>query len=412
MTKDDIISILDRICSGIASKAERSDARDELYDHIMNHYEKNIACGMAEEEACSEAVKVLGDREQIRMDLIRAHKSTGRHIINLLAVAFTMVACCFVFPAATMFVSLVQETFVVTIIEGLMYLVLFILLFLSLKTKSITIPVAAILSLLIHFLSYGFISIVTVFFEFITGNYKNFLSDAVPGEIYSTPLGVFFKVLLTVIIIALAVFICIYNYRSIEYRKNSKRTLKGIKTLLCAFSIFVAFSTALAFFGYKSRMITDDYKAKDRYDNPYYILYADTKEEAEEMRDISESTIYKRLGRTAGGKDESFINDTYIINYHHDLDNAGIYLDSGNEDNVKLENVVEIKKSAFYIKAISRAEISIDKQSGYLIAIPRSDKTGIDNDSAEILSLPLKEKVTLHGYQNGNAQYEIILRQK
>ena len=412
MTKNDIGQILDRICSGIASKAERSDARDELYDHIMNHYEKNIACGMAEEEACSEAVKMLGDTEQIRKDLIRAHKSTGRHIINTLAVAFTMVACCFAFPAATVIASLVQETFAVTIIEGLMYLVLFFLLFLSLKTESITIPVAAVFSLLIHFISYGFISIVTVFFEFITGNFGDFLSDAVPGEIYSTPLGVFFKVLLTVIIIALAVFICVYNYRRIEYRKNSKRTLKGIKTLLCAFSVFVAFSTALAFFGYKSRMITDDYKTKDRYDKQYFILYADTKEEAEEMRDISELTIYKRLGRTAGGKDESFINDTYIINYHHDLNSAGIYLDSGNEDNVKLENAVEIKKSAFYIKAISRAEINIDKQSGYLITIPYSDKTGLDRKTAKIIPLPLKEEVTLHGYQNGNAEYEIILSQK
>ena len=412
MTPEKLNYILDRICSGIGSSAERKDARDELYDHIMNHYEKNIALGMTEEEAYSEAVEALGDREKIEKDLTRAHRSTGRHIINTLAVAFTMVACCFAFPAATVIASFAQETFAVTIIEGLMYLVLFALLFLSLKTKSITIPVAAVFSLLIHFISYGFTSIVTVFFEFITGNFGDFLSDAVPGEIYSTPLGVFFQVLLTVIIIALAVFICVYNYRRIEYGKNSKRTIKGIKTLLCAFSIFVAFSTVLAFFGYKSRMITDDYKTKDRYDKQYFILYADTKEEAEEIRDISELTIYKRLGRTPGGKDDSFINDTYIINYHHDIGSAGIRLDSGNEDNVKLENAVEIKKSAFYIKVISRAEIEIDKRSGDLITIPYSARTGLDNDSATIIPLPLSEEVTLHGYQNGNAEYEIILRQK
>ena len=403
--------ILEYLCGDIAFKSERRDAMDELYDHLMKKYETNLACGMTEDEAEDDAVNQLGDTKQIRMDLIRAHESTGRHIINLFAVAFTMVTCCFIFPAATIIAAMVQETFAITIIEGLMYLVLFFLLILSLKTKSITIPVAAVFSLLIHFINYGFISIVTVFFELITGNFGDFLSDAVPGEIYSTPLGVFFKVLLTVIIISLAVFICVYNSCRIKSRKDNKKTLKGLKTLLCAFSIIIAFSTVLALFGYIYRMITDDYETKDRYDNQYYILYADTKEKAEEMRDISESTIYKKLGKNAGVKDEKFIDDTYIIYYHHDLDSAGIYLDSGNEDNVKLENYVEIKKSAFYIKAISRAEIKIDKQSGYLVTIPHSDTTGLDNDSAVIISLPLREEITLHGYQNGNAEYEIILSQ-
>ncbi len=74
MTKNDIGQILDRICSGIASKSERSDARDELYDHIMNHYEKNIACGLTEDEAYSEAVKVLGDKDEIHNFLKRVHK--------------------------------------------------------------------------------------------------------------------------------------------------------------------------------------------------------------------------------------------------------------------------------------------------------------------------------------------------
>ena len=412
MTEIDIAQIIDRICSGINSKTERRDARDELYDHIMNHYEKYIDCGMTEDEAYSAAIEALGNREQLRKDLVRAHRSTGRHLINLLAVIFTMVACSFLFPAATVIASFIRETFAVTIIEGFMYIILFILLFISLKTKSITIPVAVVSSLLIHFTNYGFISVVTVFFEFVTGNYRNFLKDAVPGEVYSTPLGTFLRVLLAVIIIVLAVFVCVYNIRRNKYRKDNKKILNVLKTLLCVLAAFVAFSTALAFIGYRFRLMTDDYKAKDRYDNQYYILYAETKESAEEMNNISESAICKRLRSTADGKDESFIDNTYVINYHSDLNSAGIYLENGNEDNVRLENDVTVKKSRLYIKKNSRAEISIGEQSGYLIAVPHLYEAGLDRDSAEIIPLPLKEDVILYGYQDGNASYEIILRQK
>lgn len=412
MTPEKLNYILDRICSGIGSSAERKDARDELYDHIMNHYEKNIALGMTEEEAYSEAVEALGDREKIEKDLTRAHRSVGRYAVNVIAVVFTAVSCCILFPVVSSFLFIAQNYFIACVIEGLLDLVILSLLFLSIKTRSVIVPIVAAVSQIFHFMSYGFISLVTVFLEFVTGNFKNFLSDAVPGEIISTPLGVFFKVLLTVIITALAVFICVYNYRRFEYGKSNKKALKAAKMLLGALSIFIAFSVALAIIGYKSRMITDDYKTKDRYDKQYFILYADTKEEAEEMRDISELTIYKQLGRIPGGKDDSFINDTYIINYHHDFGSAVIFLEHGNEDNVKLDDLIELKKSAFYIKAISRAEIEIDKRSGYLITIPYSARTGLDNDSATIIPLPLSKEVTLHGYQNGNAEYEIILRQK
>ena len=412
MTPEKLNYILDRICSGIGSSAERKDARDELYDHIMNHYEKNIALGMTEEEAYSEAVEALGDREKIEKDLTRAHRSVGRYAVNVIAVVFTAASCCFLLPAAAMISSMVQGTYVISVIEGLLDLVILLMLFLSIKTRSVIVPIVAAVSLIFHFMSYGFISVITVFFEFVTGNFKNFLSDAVPGEIISTPLGVFFKVLLTVIIIALAVFICVYNYRRFEYGKSNKKALKAAKMLLGALSIFIAFSVALAIIGYKLRMTDDYYKKKDRNDKEYFILYAETKEEAEELLDISESAVYDRLGRTADGIDEKFYNDTYIIRYHHDIGSAVIFLEHGNEDNVKLDDLIELKKSAFYIKVISRAEIEIDKQSGYLITIPYSARTGLDNDSATIIPLPLSEEVTLHGYQNGNAEYEIILRQK
>ena len=107
MTKNDIGQILDRICSGIASKAERSDARDELYDHIMNHYEKNIACGMAEEEACSEAVKMLGDTDIISRNLKAVHNATRARRLLVLKIAIVLLVVVLVFgPWVLLFTSI------------------------------------------------------------------------------------------------------------------------------------------------------------------------------------------------------------------------------------------------------------------------------------------------------------------
>lgn len=99
MTKNDIEAILDRICSGIASKSERKDARDELYDHIMNHYEKNKACGLSEEEAYSKAVEVLGDAETIGSNLKAIHNAKRSRRLLALRISLSLLAMvCMVAP--------------------------------------------------------------------------------------------------------------------------------------------------------------------------------------------------------------------------------------------------------------------------------------------------------------------------
>ena len=83
MTQKDIKNLVYSICSGIKNNQERFDAEDELFDHIMNHYEKNISCGLSEEEAYSKAVEVLGDTKTIGSNLKAIHNI--KHARRLLA---------------------------------------------------------------------------------------------------------------------------------------------------------------------------------------------------------------------------------------------------------------------------------------------------------------------------------------
>ncbi len=66
-------NILNFLCSGIMSKKERNNVKDELYDHLMTKYEIFLAIGMDEEKATDEAIKSLGNKEQIRFKLSQVH---------------------------------------------------------------------------------------------------------------------------------------------------------------------------------------------------------------------------------------------------------------------------------------------------------------------------------------------------
>lgn len=65
--------ILDFLCSGIMSKKERENVRNELYDHLMTKYEINLAIGMSDEKAADEAVNALGNRIMLRENLSKVH---------------------------------------------------------------------------------------------------------------------------------------------------------------------------------------------------------------------------------------------------------------------------------------------------------------------------------------------------
>ena len=110
MTQKDIKNLVYSICSGIKDNQERFDAEDELFDHIMNHYEKNIACGLSEEEAYSKAVEVLGDTKTIGSNLKAIHNV--KHARRMLALKILVVLLVTVFvlgPWLLMLISIPER---------------------------------------------------------------------------------------------------------------------------------------------------------------------------------------------------------------------------------------------------------------------------------------------------------------
>ncbi len=60
-----INSYIDNVCKGIDSKKIKQEIADELYSHIMELYERNIALGTDNETAQKKAVECMGDSETI-----------------------------------------------------------------------------------------------------------------------------------------------------------------------------------------------------------------------------------------------------------------------------------------------------------------------------------------------------------
>lgn len=94
MQEHNFDEILDFLCSGIMSKKERENVRDELYDHLMSKYETNIAIGMDEEKATESAINDLGDKTVIKHRLSQVHsyypKLSMKKAMNLLTVGFVL----------------------------------------------------------------------------------------------------------------------------------------------------------------------------------------------------------------------------------------------------------------------------------------------------------------------------------
>ena len=73
MNENRFDEILEYLCSGIMSKKERENVKDELYDHLLTKFEINLATGMDEEQAAESAVNALGNRIILRDNLSKVH---------------------------------------------------------------------------------------------------------------------------------------------------------------------------------------------------------------------------------------------------------------------------------------------------------------------------------------------------
>lgn len=88
--------ILDFLCSGIMSKSERQNVRDELFDHLMCKYETNLAIGMDEEKAAQSAINDLGDKDALKFKLSQVHSYypnlSMKKAMNLLIFGFCLIS--------------------------------------------------------------------------------------------------------------------------------------------------------------------------------------------------------------------------------------------------------------------------------------------------------------------------------
>ncbi len=96
MQEHNFDEILDFLCSGIMSKRERQNVRDELFDHLMCKYETNLAIGMDEEKATESAINDLGDKTVIKHRLSQVHSYypnlSMKKAMNLLVLGFCLMS--------------------------------------------------------------------------------------------------------------------------------------------------------------------------------------------------------------------------------------------------------------------------------------------------------------------------------
>ena len=65
MLQPDFDAYVTELCKGIKSRPRREEVMEELYGHLEDNYERNIAVGMTEEEARLDAMSKMGDRETL-----------------------------------------------------------------------------------------------------------------------------------------------------------------------------------------------------------------------------------------------------------------------------------------------------------------------------------------------------------
>lgn len=73
MSEHDFSPVVKNICSGIQGKRCRSEAEEELLDHLEETYERNIAIGKSDSDAFNLSVASLGDTKVLSQQLAAVH---------------------------------------------------------------------------------------------------------------------------------------------------------------------------------------------------------------------------------------------------------------------------------------------------------------------------------------------------
>lgn len=92
MLQLDFEGYVTEICKGIKSRPMREEIKEELLCHLEDNYERNVAIGMTEDEARLDAMKKMGDGENLSFLLSEVHSHSPLKSMNS---ALASVIACF-----------------------------------------------------------------------------------------------------------------------------------------------------------------------------------------------------------------------------------------------------------------------------------------------------------------------------
>lgn len=83
-----IDAYINNACKKVRSRHIKKEIKDELFSHLMEHYERQIALGKCDEEAQKIAVSCMGDSEAISATFEKLYKGTEKFVGNIVWTLF------------------------------------------------------------------------------------------------------------------------------------------------------------------------------------------------------------------------------------------------------------------------------------------------------------------------------------
>lgn len=90
MLQPDFSDYVNNICKNISSRQKREDVAEELFCHLEDNYERNLAVGMSEEEARQDAISKMGDSTTLAYRLANIHSYSP---LTAMSSAFVALIC-------------------------------------------------------------------------------------------------------------------------------------------------------------------------------------------------------------------------------------------------------------------------------------------------------------------------------
>lgn len=454
MSNREFEDIADNICSVIISDRKRKIARNELVDHLICEMDDVISHGASEEEALHIVLENFGEEEDVKERTTKSYRNDNiASIINgaLGFVGYTAIAgVLFIFQMFFAFLGFDTDIYICHCC--LLFIILTILSYVSVRTKNTKLPLFIIPNALLQLINVfsGVPTFILAVPELIKGDYVGFLKDIRYYELVSTKLSQVLMAIFILIFVLINALISLNSFKLKSKRIRKTNTNNILRKLSAVVMGFVVISSALCF----GCVFISNGLSAFNYVQEYYIVPADSKDEIDDILSFYDKEAENDGEGIMPGTNDIYQTDglVYKIWYHHDLNSAVIdaevyekgvkkipkwtdwdwmhengyypenpdftpiydltYEDTpevyGDKTLTKIESDEKTKRDAFYTVWASRVEIRPEKKEGYLVAIPFVDKR-FRTDKAIIIDLPLENDHIIHGNMHLNA-YEIVIK--